>query len=150
GALARRALTASRRGPDAPRSGLRPIRGGEVLRTVHHRVPILPGTGVDTSGGDRAMTAVMDRTCPRPPGRRDAFLLVAALPLFLGALLCGWAYGSSEQIQWSNFASWLIAGGLVFAGIALACALVDLLHAGRRRGRFLVYFVLLLGTFAAG
>ena len=34
--------------------------------------------------------------------------LVAAMPLFLGALLSDWAYGRTEQIQWTNFALSLI------------------------------------------
>ena len=96
------------------------------------------------------MTATMDPTHPRASGRWHAFLLAAALPLFLGAVLSGCAYWSSYEIQWSNFASWLMAGGLVFAGIALACALVDLFRAERRGGRLLVYFVLLLLTFVVG
>jgi len=79
--------------------------------------------------------------------RGHAFLLAAALPLFLGALLCDLAYRSSYELQWSNFAAWLMAGGLVFAGIALALALVDLFRGG---GRGIGYFLLLLATFAAG
>ena len=39
-----------------------------------------------------------------------AVLASSALPLFLGALLSDWAYSSSYEIQWTNFASWLIAG----------------------------------------
>ena len=96
------------------------------------------------------MTVPMERIYPRPSQRRHAFLLAAALPLFLGALLSDYAYWSSYEIQWSNFASWLMAGGLVFAGIALACAVIDLFRAERRGGRLLVYFVLLLSTFTLG
>ena len=48
-----------------------------------------------------------------------AFLLAGAVPLFLGALLSDITYARSYQIQWSNFASWLIAGALVFAGFAI-------------------------------
>lgn len=62
-----------------------------------------------------------------------AVLLAGALPLFFGALLADWAYASSYQIQWTNFASWLIAGGLVFMGFALLWAAVEVL--GRRRYR---------------
>lgn len=75
----------------------------------------------------------------------------SALPLFLGALLSDWAYASTYQVQWSNFASWLIAGGLVLVGVALALALFGALRGapGRegRRGRVAV--VLLVG-FAVG
>ncbi len=96
------------------------------------------------------MATTMDRNPAATPGRWQAFLLAAALPLFLGALLCDWAYWSSYEIQWSNFASWLVAGGMVFLGIALACALVDLFRADRRGGRALVRFVLLLAAFVLG
>ena len=100
------------------------------------------------------MAVTMDRASPhavpRAPGRWQAFVLAAALPLFLGAVLCDWAYWSSYEIQWSNFASWLVAGGMVFLGIALACALVDLFRADRRGGRALARFVLLLAAFGLG
>lgn len=77
-------------------------------------------------------------------------LLAATLPLFLGGLICDIAYFRSYEIQWSHFASWLIAGGMVFAGFSLLWAFIDLFRAGRRRGRAIAYFVLLLITFALG
>jgi uncharacterized membrane protein len=71
--------------------------------------------------------------------------------LFLGGLFSDLAYSSSYEIQWTNFASWLIAGALVFAGLALAWALIDLLRADRAwRGRPLVYFFLLLAAWILG
>ena len=79
-----------------------------------------------------------------------AVLLAATLPPFLGGLLSDIAYASSYEIQWSNFAAWLIAGGMVFTGFALLWTLVDLFRAGRRRGRALTSFLLLLATFALG
>jgi uncharacterized membrane protein len=79
-----------------------------------------------------------------------AVLLASALPLFLGALLSDWAYSSTYQVQWINFASWLIAGALVLVGLALLWALVELLRADRRGGRRALYFVLLLATFVVG
>ncbi|MDR7335292.1 hypothetical protein [Roseateles asaccharophilus] len=75
-----------------------------------------------------------------------AVIAISALPLFLGALLSDWAYSASFQPQWINFASWLIAGALVLAGLALAWALVDVL---RRRAN-VVYLLLLLATFVLG
>lgn len=75
-----------------------------------------------------------------------AIIAISSLPLFLGALLSDWAYSSSFQPQWINFASWLIAGALVLAGMALLLALVDVL---RRRGN-LAYLLLLLATFVLG
>jgi uncharacterized membrane protein len=117
----------------------------------HHRLlmALLLIPAVDTPE-ECTMATTMDRTCPRAPGRWHAFLLAAALPLFLGALLCDCTYWSSYESQWSNFASWLMAGGLVFAGVALVCALVDLFRAERRGGRTLAYFVLLLAVFVLG
>ncbi len=79
-----------------------------------------------------------------------AVLLAGALPLFLGGLLSDWAYASSYEIQWSNFAAWLIAGAMVFTGLTLLWALIDLARAARRRGRPLVYCLLLLVIFILG
>jgi len=79
-----------------------------------------------------------------------AVLLAATVPLFLGGLLSDLAYASSYQIQWSNFAAWLIAGGMVFTGFALLWAFVELLRAGRRGGRPLACFLLLLAVFGFG
>jgi uncharacterized membrane protein len=77
-------------------------------------------------------------------------LLAGTVPLFLGALLSDIAYYKTYQIQWSNFASWLIAGGLVLAGLALLFALVNLLRTDRKAGRAVMYPVLLLVTWALG
>ncbi|UVL69466.1 DUF2231 domain-containing protein [Pseudomonas sp. B21-031] len=77
-------------------------------------------------------------------------LLAGGVPLFLGALLSDIAYFNSYQIQWSNFAAWLIAGGLVFCGLALLFALVNLIRAERKGGRATLYFVLLLATWVLG
>lgn len=72
-------------------------------------------------------------------------LLAGALPLFLGAVLADWAYSSTYEVQWTNFASWLIAGGLVFAGLALVWAIIDAL-----RGVGWIYLALLAATFVLG
>lgn len=85
-----------------------------------------------------------------PPGLLHTILLAGSVPLFLGALLNDIAYYQTHQIQWSNFASWLIAGALLFCGLALVFALVNLLRAKRKAGAPLVYFVLLLATWALG
>lgn len=71
-------------------------------------------------------------------------LVFSAFSLFLGALLSNWAYLATEQVQWTNFAAWLTAGGLVFAGLALAWALVE--HLARRRGRLALPYVLALAA----
>ncbi|KFN49476.1 DUF2231 domain-containing protein [Arenimonas composti] len=62
------------------------------------------------------------------PGRTHAFLLAAAVPLHLGVLLNDWAYRQSHQIQWANFASWLLVGALVVGAAALVFAIVDLVR----------------------
>lgn len=59
------------------------------------------------------------------PGRTHAFLLAASVPLYFGTLLNDWAYWTSHQIQWSNFASWLLVFALIFGGVALAFAIAD-------------------------
>lgn len=79
-----------------------------------------------------------------------AILLGGTLPAFLGALLTDVAYYSSYEIQWKNFASWLIVGGLVFCGLALLASLVGMIGRTPRRGRRGVYVILLLATFVLG
>lgn len=79
-----------------------------------------------------------------------AVLVASTIPMFLGAVLSDWAYSSSYQIQWTNFASWLVAGGLVFTGLALAWAVIEAIaHTAHRRHRWL-YPLALLATFAVG
>ena len=80
-----------------------------------------------------------------------AIVLVSSLPLFIGALLSDWAYTSSHQVQWLNFAAWLIAGGLLIAGPALLWGAVDLLRSrATRHRRGMIYLSLLLATFVIG
>jgi uncharacterized membrane protein len=81
----------------------------------------------------------------------QTILLISALPLFAGALLSDWAYASTSLVQWINFAAWLIAGALVFAGAALVWAGVDLFRVDRRPSSALwLYPVLLISTFVTG
>lgn len=84
------------------------------------------------------------------PGPLHALLLAGAVPLFFGALLSDVAYFKTFQVQWSNFASWLIAGGLLLAGLAGLFALVNLARAQRKAGRPLVYVLLLLAAWLLG
>jgi uncharacterized membrane protein len=80
-----------------------------------------------------------------------ALLVFSALPLFLGALLSDWAYSASDQVQWANFASWLIALGLVFAGFALLWAVIDHFRPRAARDRRSgLYVVALLATVVLG
>lgn len=80
-----------------------------------------------------------------------AVFALSSVPLFLGALLSDWAYFSSQQIQWVNFAAWLSAGALLVAGPALLWGAVDVLRSSaRRHSRGLVYLGLLLAAFVVG
>ncbi len=76
----------------------------------------------------------------------NAVLLGGTLALFLGALLSDITYFRSYEIQWNNFSSWLLAGGLVVGACAFIAAAVELF---RNRGRVwpvLIYAVLVLAT----
>jgi uncharacterized membrane protein len=87
----------------------------------------------------------------RPLHPLHAILLAFPLPLFLGALISDFAYRASFHIQWANFSSWLIAGGLVGGGFALLWALINLFRRGpARKGRLAAYFVVLLAMWGLG
>jgi len=80
-----------------------------------------------------------------------AAFALSSVPLFLGALLSDWAYFSSQQIQWINFAAWLSAGALLMAGPALLWGAVEVLRSSaHRHRRGLVYLSLLLAAFIVG
>ncbi|WP_244498341.1 DUF2231 domain-containing protein [Aureimonas ureilytica] len=72
--------------------------------------------------------------------------------LFSLGLACDIAYLRTAEIQWTNFASWAIAGALVFGGIVLAVALLACLMRMRRPGgaRRLAYLVVVAAMFALG
>lgn len=88
------------------------------------------------------MNATVDRPRQRPLHPVHAFFVSATVTLFMGALVADLAYAMSYQVQWTNFASWFIASGLLFGGILLVLALVGLRHADRRGGRYLMYGVI--------
>jgi uncharacterized membrane protein len=77
-----------------------------------------------------------------------ALLLAGTLPLFGGTLLADLAYGATYQVQWLNFAAWLVAGGEVFAGFAILFLAIDLLRG--RGARPWLYAGLLVATFVLG
>lgn len=91
-----------------------------------------------------------DRLYQLPLHSLHGVLLAGTIPLFLGGLLSDLAYASSYQIQWSNFASWLIVGGLIFGGGALLWAMASLIFARRRRHCSSVYPALLAVTWILG
>ncbi len=74
------------------------------------------------------------RVKPTPgagPNPLHAVLLAFPVALFPAALATDIAYLRTEEMQWSNFSAWLIAGALVFTGLVLAWALVSLLRTFR-------------------
>lgn len=79
-----------------------------------------------------------------------AVFLAGTVPLFLGAALSDAEYASTYEIQWNNFASWLIVGGLVFGAIALLFAIADLSRRARRAPGFTAYFAALAATWIVG
>lgn len=97
------------------------------------------------------MAALSARGYLRPLHPFHAILLAFPFPLFLGALLSDLAYWSTFQVQWINFSSWLIAGALLVGAFTLLWALIDLLRSGTaRKGRPMVYFVVLLAMWGLG
>lgn len=96
------------------------------------------------------MAVTIERSYSRVLHPLHAVVLAGTIPLFLGAALSDGVYGSTYEIQWTNFASWLIVGGLVFAGVALLFALVDLLRADRRAPGIVAYTAILLVTWVVG
>lgn len=86
----------------------------------------------------------------RPLHPIHAILLAGALPLFLGVLLSDMAYAASYEVQWKNFASWLLVGALVFAGLALLWAIVDFIRLSSRDMPAAIYPVLLMSAWILG
>lgn len=81
-----------------------------------------------------------------------AILLAFPIALFSGALAADITYLNTAVIQWSNFSAWLIAGALLFGGLALAWAIVLVFthRTAGLRGRALLFLVLLAVMWIAG
>jgi uncharacterized membrane protein len=77
-------------------------------------------------------------------------LLSGTVPLFLAVLLCDLTYSNTYEIQWKNFSSWLLVGGLVFGGFALLWAVIDLVRAVPRTMHHAIYVALLLVLWILG
>ncbi len=98
-----------------------------------------------------AVVAISRPGAVRPLHPLHAILLAFPLPLFIGALLSDVAYRSSFHIQWANFSSWLIAGGLLVGAFAVLWSLINLFRRrAARKGRLVVYFVVLLAMWGLG
>lgn len=62
----------------------------------------------------------------------------------VSGLASDWMYFSTHDIQWKNFAGWLIIGGLVLGGFAMLWALIEMFRGGVDRRPRVIYFLLLL------
>lgn len=60
-----------------------------------------------------------------------AILLAFPIALFSGAVVSDIAYLNTAEMQWTNFAAWMITGGLVFGGLVLIWAIVEAILARR-------------------
>ena len=87
---------------------------------------------------------------PRPLHPLHAILLAGMVPLFLGALLSDWVYSNTYEIQWKNFASWLLVGGLVFGGFTLLWAIIDVSRTPARTASQFIYVALLVVLWVLG
>lgn len=86
------------------------------------------------------------------PNPLHAIVLAFPVALFCGAVVSDIAYLRTEEMQWSNFSAWLIAGALVFTGLVLAWALVLLALTFRslQRLRHSIYAGVLALLFVVG
>jgi uncharacterized membrane protein len=73
-----------------------------------------------------------------------AMALAFPLPAFIGAWISDLAYASTQQIQWANFAAWLIIGGMVGGGVALVWMLIELARDPSARTRRPIVYAALL------
>jgi hypothetical protein len=92
------------------------------------------------------MISIVDRTPPKGIQLFHAAALAGALTLFLATLLADYAYWTSHEIQWSNFASWLLVGAMVLVSIAVICEIFALV----RGDRSVVYILVLVATWIVG
>ncbi len=77
-------------------------------------------------------------------------LLAFPLALFTAALLSDIAYARSYHVQWANFASWLIAGGVLTGIPVLLWALVGVFRRADPGWTAGIYFAVVLAMWVAG
>lgn len=75
-----------------------------------------------------------------------AILLAFPIAFFSGALVSDITYLNSAQIQWSNFAAWLIAAALLFGGLVLVWAIAVAVRHRRAGGRSPMLYPILLAA----
>lgn len=98
------------------------------------------------------MQSVASLANPRSIHPLHALLLAFPVTLFPGTFASDVTYARTAEIQWSNFAQWLNAAGLVFGGLAGAAAVVSY---AKRRGtpgarQALIYGGLLAAAWGTG
>ena len=88
----------------------------------------------------------------RDIGLRPITVLLLGIPiaLFLGALLSDLAYSRTYEVQWANFAAWLISGALVGGGIVLAIAVVHFFRHRGEGGRAGLFLLLVAAMWIVG
>jgi uncharacterized membrane protein len=79
-----------------------------------------------------------------------AMLLAGSFPLFLGVLLTDIAYFRTFEVQWKNFASWLLVAALLFSGLALLWALIASARVGWRVPARTIYLLVLAAAWILG
>ena len=79
-----------------------------------------------------------------------AVFVGGALSLFLGAALSDVAYAMLFDIQWNNFASWLLVGALLFGGVAMVLAIIDLFRPYQRARGIIPYALVLIAAWIVG
>lgn len=85
---------------------------------------------------DTVALAAAPRSTARIAGHPIHPMLVPfPIAFFTGALVTDIAYWRTENIVWSDFSSWLIAGGLVMGGLAALFGLIDFLSQRRIRAQ---------------
>lgn len=94
------------------------------------------------------MTESQSRPYLRSLHPLHGLLLAFPIALFSTGLASDIAYLNTSEMQWSNFASWAIAGALVFSAPVVVLAALGL--ARHRRPRAMLYFVLIAVMWIAG
>lgn len=116
-----------------------------------HGEPLLLCRLLSVQPNEEAIVAeTAHRTFDRSPSPLYSILLSGTVTLFLGVLLSDLAYSSSYELQWKNFASWLIVGALVFGGFTLLWGFVDLARGDQGNRRAIAYILTLLAAWVLG